>query len=97
MLAPLGLILYRLMESPVLEFLALAANIVFHVWIFSRLLKGTAIVLDVRPGIFYLGGYAVAIAAVVFWILSLNAEFETLAYLRYLAHAWWYMQGIPAS
>lgn len=97
MLAPLGLILYRLMESPVLEFLALASNIVFHLWIFSRLLKGTAIVLDVRPGFFYIGGYAVAAAAVVFWILSLNAEYETLAYLRYLAHAWWYMQGIPAS
>ncbi len=89
MLAPFGMVLYRLMELPALETLAVLAYVIFHIWIISRILKGIAIVFDIRPVFFYLGGYMLIGAGLAWWLVSLNGEFNIFAYLRYFADIWW--------
>ncbi|MBE0645015.1 MAG: hypothetical protein IH600_13105 [Bacteroidetes bacterium] len=88
-LAPFGMVLYRLMDLPVLEILAVLVYIIFHIWIISRILKGIAIVFDVRPVFFYLGGYVLIGVVLAWWLMSLNGEYNIFAYLRYFADVWW--------
>ncbi|MFZ1729650.1 MAG: glycoside hydrolase family 2 TIM barrel-domain containing protein [Bacteroidota bacterium] len=88
-LAPFGMVLYRLMDLPVMEFLAVVVFITFHIWIISRILKGTAIIFDVRPVYFYVSGYFLIGAGLAWWLLSLNGEYNIFAYLRYFADIWW--------
>jgi len=88
-LAPFGMILYRIMEIPFLEPITIVTYFVFHIWVISRILKGTAIVFDVRPLFFYLGGYVLLGAALAVWLLSLDGEYEIFAYLRYYVDLWW--------
>jgi hypothetical protein len=95
-ISPLGMVLYRMMNVPVLEVLAVLVYVVFHIWIISRLLKGTAIVFDVRPVFFYLGGYVLLAAGLVFWLLSLDRDFAMFAYLRHFASIWLATAGISS-
>lgn len=95
-ISPLGMVLYRMMNVPVLEVLAVLVYVVFHIWIISRLLKGTAIVFDVRPVFFYLGGYVLLAAGLVFWLLSLDRDFAVFAYLRHFANIWLATAGISS-
>ncbi|MDT8322723.1 MAG: glycoside hydrolase family 2 TIM barrel-domain containing protein [Bacteroidota bacterium] len=88
-LAPFGMVLYRVLDLPMLEAVAIIVYIVFHAWIISRILKGTAIVFDVRPLFFYIGGYTLMLAGMTAWLLSLNGEYEIFAYLRYYVDLWW--------
>ncbi len=88
-LAPFGMVLYRLMEIPALEFLAVIVFVIFHIWIISRILKGTAIVFEVRPVFFYVFGYVFTGAGLAWWLISLNGEYNIFAYLRYFADIWW--------
>jgi len=88
-LAPFGMVLYRIMNLPGLEAITLLVYIVFHLWIVSRLLKGSAIVFDMRPLFFYVGGYLLLIAGIAVWLLSLDGEYEVFAYLRYYVDLWW--------
>jgi beta-galactosidase len=88
MLAPVGMILHRIMDIPFLEFTAVIAVIIFVVWIVSRLLKGTAVVLDVRPLYFYLGGYAVLLLAIGAWLYALDQDTALFGYLRYFFNVW---------
>jgi hypothetical protein len=88
-LAPFGMVLYRLMEIPVIEFLSVFVFFVFQIWLVSRLLKGTAIVFDIRPIFFYVGGYFLIAAGLAWWLLSLNGEYNIFGYLRYFADIWW--------
>ncbi len=89
MLAPFGMVLYRLLDVPVIEVFAIIVFIIFHLWVVSRMLKGTAIVFDVRPVFFYVGGYVLIGAGLAWWLLSLNGEYNIFAYLRYIADIWW--------
>jgi beta-galactosidase len=88
LLSPLGMILYRIMDQGVVELIAAVFYLSFHVWIISRLLKGSAIVCDVRPAFFYIGGYTLIIAGSVLWLLSLDSNYDFFAYLRYFATLW---------
>jgi hypothetical protein len=88
-LAPFGMVLYRILDLPLLEPAAIAVFVIFHVWIISRILKGTAIVFDVRPLYFYIAGYVFIAAGAVVWLISLNGEYEVFAYLRYYIDLWW--------
>lgn len=96
MLAPFGMVLYRLMDIPVLDILAVLTYVIFHVWIVSRVLKGIAIVFDVRPVFFYVGGYVLIGAGLAWWLLSLNGEYNIFAYLRYFADIWWTVSNVAA-
>ena len=88
-LAPFGMVLYRLMDIPVLDVLSMLVYAVFHIWIISRILKGVAIVFDVRPVFFYVGGYLLLGAGIAWWLFALNGEYDIFAYLRYFADIWW--------
>jgi hypothetical protein len=88
-LAPFGMVLYRLMELPAMEFLSVVVFMIFHIWVVSRILKGTAIVFEVRPVFFYVFGYLFIGAGLAWWLLSLNGEYNIFAYLRYFADIWW--------
>ena len=88
MLAPFGMVLYRVMGSPWLEALIVVLYITFHIWIVSRVLKGTAIVFDVRPLFFYIGGFVLLAGAAGLWLLSLDSNYELFSYLRYFADLW---------
>ena len=93
-LAPFGMILYRVLGNTIVEILVIMTYIGFHVWIISRFFKGTAVVFDVRPVFFYLGGYAVLLSGLFFWLLFLNNSYEIFAYLRYFAELWLSMRGL---
>jgi len=80
----------------VLEAAAVVTLAVFLVWVYSRLLKGAAIVLDSRPVFFYIAGYAMVATGITVWLLSLDSSYETVAYLRYILDVWFYMYGLPA-
>ncbi|MBR9976835.1 MAG: hypothetical protein KFH87_02000 [Bacteroidetes bacterium] len=88
-LAPLGMVLYRLMELPGIDILALIIYGVFHVWIISRVLKGVAIVLDVRLGYFYIAGFVFLSGGIAWWLISLDGNYGVFGYLRYFADIWW--------
>ncbi|MDX9758054.1 MAG: glycoside hydrolase family 2 TIM barrel-domain containing protein [Bacteroidota bacterium] len=88
-LAPLGMVLYRVMDVPVLDVVAVLVYVIFHIWIISRVLKGIAIVFDIRPVFFYIGGYVLLGAGLAWWLVSLNGEYSIFAYLKYFAAIWW--------
>jgi beta-galactosidase len=90
MLAPLGMILYRIMDLAPFEVAALILLLVFVVWIISRLLKGTAVVLDLRPLYFYIGGYTVLLIGLGVWFYTLNEQTGLFGYLRYFFNVWSY-------
>ncbi|MBR9975691.1 MAG: hypothetical protein KFF77_08935 [Bacteroidetes bacterium] len=89
MLAPFGMVLYRLMDIPVLDVFSVLVYAIFHIWIVSRILKGIAIVFDIRPVFFYAGGYLLLVAGAAWWLLSLDGTYNIFAYLRYFADIWW--------
>ncbi|MBL0175021.1 MAG: hypothetical protein IPP94_07120 [Ignavibacteria bacterium] len=92
-LSPIGLVLYRVMEVPILEILAIITVGLFNVWILSRLFKGSAIVLDIRPVFFYFGGFGLVILGLSGWLVSLDNQHETFAYLRYLSDIWLFLHS----
>lgn len=93
MLAPFGMVLYRILGVAVLEVLAVLVWIVFQIWIISRLLKGSAIVLDLRPLYFYVAGFVVLVVGLGSWLWSLDGDFATFAYVRHITTMWSHMQG----
>lgn len=92
LLAPFGMVLYRLMELPVFETLALVTIVGFHIWVFSRILKGTAIVLDIRPVFFYLGGFVLLAAVGVAILISMNNDYRTFSHLSWVLDVWWFLR-----
>jgi beta-galactosidase len=97
MLAPLGMVLYRILELPIVEFFLLLLYVAFHIWIASRLLKGTAIVFDIRPVFFYLGGVFLLAGGGLIWLLSLDSDYLIFSYLRYFARLWMSASGLAVS
>lgn len=93
MLAPFGMVLYRILGVAVLEVVAVLVWVTFQIWIVSRLLKGAAIVLDLRPLYFYIAGYVVLALVLGSWLWSLDADYGTFAYVRHITTMWSHMQG----
>jgi hypothetical protein len=60
-LIPIGMILYRLLESSVYVLPALIVYFLLHLWVFLRLLKGLGIVFDLRPAKVYTAGSLLAL------------------------------------
>jgi hypothetical protein len=87
-LAPFGTILNRLMGIPALSIITLLVFFGFNIWVISRLLKGTAIVLDVRPVFFYFAGFVLLFAALFTWLLSMDTQYETFSYLQFYFRIW---------
>ncbi|NOY05295.1 MAG: hypothetical protein GXO82_01465 [Chlorobi bacterium] len=83
LLAPFAMILHQLMELPFMPLVILAVFFVFHLWGFTRLLKGVAIVFDFRPVFAYLAGYFVLIVLKTYYLLSLNASTGLFAQIEY--------------
>jgi beta-galactosidase len=75
LLIPVGMILYRVMESPMYILPALVVVVVLHCWVVLRLLKGISIVFDVpRLRVYLLGGIVLAgLAAVLYLYYDLTA------------------------
>jgi hypothetical protein len=94
LLAPFGMVLYRLMDYPFFEFLAIITLIIFTFWIISRLLKGTAIVLDSRPVFFYIGGYLLIAAVLVAGLISMNGSYETFAHIKNIFNLWYFVNHV---
>ena len=88
-LAPFGMVLYRIMDPVLLEMLIIIVIVLFHIWIVSRMLKGSAIVFDIRPLYTYLAGFVLLGAGLAYWFISLNNEYEIVAYMRYYIDLWW--------
>ncbi len=87
-LAPFGMVAYRLLDIPAFEWIAVIAFLSFFVWTISRVLKGTCIVLDVRPGIYTTVGFVALAALFVAWIFSLDSSTEALHYFSYIFNSW---------
>jgi beta-galactosidase len=94
LIAPTGMIMYRLMDVSGLSFILALGYAVIHVWIISRQLKGTAIVFDIRPSFFYAGGVLILGAAAGGWLLSIQDNYRALSYLHSLANVWMFLHGI---
>ncbi|HMK39408.1 MAG TPA: hypothetical protein VK569_08710, partial [Bacteroidota bacterium] len=63
-LVPLGMILYRVLDSSIYLIPAFALMVVLCAWVLVRLLKGMSIILDVRPVKMYLAGL-LSVAAIL--------------------------------
>jgi hypothetical protein len=63
-LIPIGMILFRLLESSVYVIPALSVYLVLHLWVFLRFLKGLAIVFDMRPVKIYAAGWILALGLI---------------------------------
>jgi beta-galactosidase len=96
MLAPVGMLLYRIMAAPAIEFASILLAAGFLLWVVSRLLKGTSIVLDVRHLYFSIAGYTLLAGALLFWLLRLDAGHELFGQLRYLFSIWSYTAGLTS-
>jgi hypothetical protein len=91
-LVPLGMIMYRVMESPSYVIPLFAVLAILHLLVGIRLVKGTAILYDVSSVKAYLWSALVAVAAVflvylttdLFSVVPMYAEFlsSTIAHLR---------------
>lgn len=92
-LAPFGMVLYRIMGVAAFEVAAVLVWIGFQIWLVSRLLKGAAIVLDLRPMHFYIVGFTLLVIALGSWLWSMDADNATFAYVRHITTIWAHMQG----
>jgi hypothetical protein len=84
-LIPVGMILYRIMESSLYVEPAFILYGILHLWVFLRFLKGLSIVFDARPFKVYLIGLMVAVV-----ILAGLFLYYDLAALAPTYLAFWY-------
>ncbi len=82
-LAPIGMILHRIMSIGAVDVIALALFLFLNLWIRSRLFKGTAIVLEARTPIAYAIGFAALILIAGIWVVSLDRQYAIFDYLQY--------------
>lgn len=92
--APIGMILHRMLDSPVIEYLSILTIVVFLIWILSRLFKGTAILFTIRPLYLYIIGSCLIVVAIVLWGYSLQESGRIFDYLRY---AWDVSSRLPSA
>jgi len=82
-LAPIGMILHRIMSIGAVDVLAAALFLALNVWVLARLFKGTAIVLDTRPAYAYAIGFPVLLALGAVWVVSLDTQYAIFDYIQY--------------
>ncbi|MDH7514309.1 MAG: glycoside hydrolase family 2 TIM barrel-domain containing protein [Bacteroidota bacterium] len=87
-LLPLGLVLTRLLSPVSLTAVFFSLIVVFHFWVFSRLLKGAAILLESKVGMFYFIGYITSFLVVFVTLWVLDSRHETFFYIQYMIHKW---------
>ncbi len=88
-LVPVGMILYRVMESSMYVLPSLGFVGVMIVWVFFRLLKGLSIIYDVYPVKMYVIGtvVAVGVAAVLFAYVDYTQSAATYwSFVRSMVH-----------
>ncbi len=81
LLIPVAMILYRVLEAPGAGMIAFTVMVAILLWMLYRVLRGTAVVYDVRPLKVY--GYTLGAIAVVFLLMIVTSG-ETSATLSYL-------------
>ena len=81
LLIPVAMILYRVLEAPGAGMIAFSVMVLILLWMLYRVLRGTAVVYDVRPLKVY--GYALGGMAVVLLLMIVTSS-ETSATLSYL-------------
>ena len=83
-LIPIGMILYRVIESPVYVIPALTVLAALLIWVFVRWLKGVSIVFDVLPLKMYLVGllFVVAVCALAYFYYDISQSMPM--YISYM-------------
>ncbi|MDE3057959.1 MAG: YIP1 family protein, partial [Bacteroidota bacterium] len=89
---PLGMILYRVMQTDMYVVPVLVLFAVIVLWIFFRLLKGVSIIYDILPLKMYAVGLFVLVAIVAGGYTYLDFSRSTTAYVHYV-----FSTIIPAS
>jgi hypothetical protein len=80
----IGMILYRILESPTYVLPALIVVAVVHLWVYLRLLKGISIVYDVLPLKVYAAGIVVLIGLVAVVYLYYDTTASAPMYISYI-------------
>jgi hypothetical protein len=83
---PIGMIVYRLMESQVYILPALIIVLVVHIWVVLRMLKGLSIVFDVYPLKMYASGIVAFLLVGVALYLYYDAFLSAPEYIRFMYH-----------
>jgi hypothetical protein len=83
-LVPLGMILYRVLDSRVYVIPVFVLAGVLCVWVFLRLLKGVSIILDIRPLKVYSAGFLSLAAVCVLAYVYFDAAESAPMYLSFL-------------
>jgi beta-galactosidase len=83
-LIPVGMILYRVMESDVYVIPALLLIVVLAVWSFIRFLKGISIIFDIRPVRVYLVGVGLTVLLAGTVYLYYDLAHSAPMYLSYM-------------
>jgi hypothetical protein len=86
-LVPLGMILFRLMETSVYVVPSLVIVAGLLVWVVLRLLKGISIIFDVLPARVYFVGVIAIVAVAAFGYLYYDYTQSTSAYLSFMVNA----------
>lgn len=86
-LVPLGMILFRLMESSVYVIPSLILVAALMLWVILRLLKGISIIFDAVPGRVYVVGVLALLALPALAYAYYDYTQSTSTYLSFLYHA----------
>ncbi|RPH32660.1 hypothetical protein EHM92_08560, partial [bacterium] len=81
-----GMILYRILDSPAYVVPALILVAAIHFWVFLRLLKGMSIVYDVLPLKMYAAGIVVLICLFAVLYVYYDATASAPMYISYMYH-----------
>ncbi len=81
-----GMILYRILDSPAYVVPALILVALIHIWVFLRLLKGMSIVYDVLPLKMYAAGTVAAICILAVVYVYYDATASAPMYISYMYH-----------
>lgn len=76
--------LYKLLEIPEALGPILIVLVVFALWFLYRVLRGTAVIFDIRSLYAYTGGIALLLFVASLFTWYYNANWSTLAYVEYL-------------
>jgi hypothetical protein len=79
-----GMVLYRILDSPAYVLPALILVAVIHLWVYLRLLKGMAIVYDVFPLKMYAAGIVAALFVLAVVYVYYDATASAPMYISYM-------------
>jgi hypothetical protein len=85
-LVPVGMILYRIMDSPIYVVPSLAVILALFVWVFLRLLKGISIIFDAYLLKVYVLGFLSLVCVLSLAFVYLDYTQSASMYLSYMYH-----------